>query len=227
MKRLPHDVFFILPSHLEPRTSLILVDMKRFAIDMKRFAILALALACGRPEPGTPVVSKEPISVRGWIIDVETGRESTTYKTVETEAARKAQLFQGTNIWVDNAPYVSGGVAETGAFLLLDVPPGTSTIELTPPGGTTARLRMENVPGNADVFLPAVVLRNDTAVLTDPAAVKVRLAARVARPAPSGTFVTIAGQRIPVMNTPIAQMTDRHDYPTPPGGGPVPLATVK
>ena len=195
---------------------------------MRRLLLLLAipTLAC-RPEPGTPVVSKEPISVRGWIADVDTGKESSTYKTVETEAARKAQMFQGTNIWVDNAPYVSGGVAETGAFLLLDVPPGMSTIELTPPGGATARLRMENVPGNADVFIPAVVIRKDTVVLTDPAAVKVRLAARVDRPAPSGAFSTIAGVRVPVINTPIAQMTDRHDYPTPPSAGPVPLATVK
>ena len=195
---------------------------------MRHLALLALiAAACWAPEPGTPVVSKEPISVRGWILDVESGSESTTFKTVETEAARKAQMFQGTNIWVDDAPYVSGGVAETGAFLLLDVPPGTATIEWTPPGGATARLRMENIPGNADVYLPALVLRKETVVLTDPAAVKVRLAARVPKPAPAGTFATIGGHRIPVMNTPIAEMTDRHDYPTPPSIGLVPLAKVK
>src|SRR5204863_6019654 len=116
----------------------------------RRFALLALlAAACWGPEPGTPVVSKEPISVRVWILDIESGSESTTFKTVETESARKAQLFQATNIWIENAPYVSGGVAPTGAFLLLDVPPGTAIIELTPPGGATARLHMENIPGNA------------------------------------------------------------------------------
>ena len=195
---------------------------------MRHLALFALlAAACWGPEPGTPVVSKEPISVRGWILEVESGAESTSYKTVETEAARKAQMFQAMNIWIDNAPYVSGGVAPTGAFLLLDVPPGTAVIELTPPGGATARLRMENIPGNADVFLPALVLRKDTIVLADPAKVKVRLAAHVAKATPSGTFATIGGQRIPVMNTPIAEMTDRHDYPDAPSGRPAPLATVK
>jgi hypothetical protein len=194
---------------------------------MRYLALVALlAAGCWGPEPGTPVVSKEPISVRGWILDIESG-ESTTYKTVETEAARRAAAFQSTNIWVDNAPYVSGGVAPTGAFLLLDVPPGTPVIELTPPGGATARLRMENIPGNADVFLPALILRKDTIVLADPAAVKVRIAAHVPKATPAGTFATIGGQRIPIMNTPIAEMTDRHDYPTPPSGGPAPLATVK
>jgi hypothetical protein len=197
---------------------------------MKRLALLLLpilAAACWGPEPGTPVVSKEPISVRGWILDVESGNESSTFKTVETEAVRKAQIFQATNIWIENAPYVSGGVAPTGAFLLLDVPPGTATIELTPPSGATASLRMENVPGNADVYLPALVLRKATIVLADPAAVKVRVAAHVPKAAPTGTFATIGGHRIPIMNTPIAEMTDRHDYPNPPSSGPAPLATVK
>ena len=194
---------------------------------MRHFALTAalLAVACWGPEPGTPVVSKDPISVRGWILDVDSG-ESATYKMVETEAARKAALFQGTNIWVDKAPYVSGGVAQTGAFLLLDVPPGAPIIELTPPNGPTARLSMQNIPGNADVYLPALILRKDTIVLADPAAVKVRLAAHVAKEAPSGAFATIGGQRIPILNTPIAEMTDRHDYPTPPSA-PAPLATVK
>jgi hypothetical protein len=189
-------------------------------------ALALLAAACGGPEPGTPVVSKEPISVRGWILDVERP-ESGTFKTVETEAARKAALFQAMNIWVDQAPYVSGGVAPNGAFLLLDVPPGTATIELTPPGSTTARLAMQNIPGNADVYLPALLLRGNTVVLADPAAVRVRMAAHVAKAAPSGVYATIGGQRIPVMNTPIAEMTDRHDYPEPPSSGPAPLATVK
>lgn len=197
---------------------------------MNRLAPLLalLALACwGRPEPGTPVVSKEPISVRGWILDVESASEPTTYKTVETEAARKAAMFQAMNIWIDNAPYVSGGVAPTGAFLLLDVPPGTAVIELTPPGGVTARLRMEKIPGNADVYLPGLVLRKDQIIVTDPNAVKVRMAARVPKAVPSGAFVLIGGHRVPVMRTPIVEMTDRHDYPTPPNSGPAPLATVK
>ena len=72
-----------------------------------------LLWAACRPEPGTPVVSKEPTSVRGWIADVERP-ESGMFKTVETEAARRAQLFQSTNIWMDDAPYVSGGRTNAG-----------------------------------------------------------------------------------------------------------------
>lgn len=195
---------------------------------MKRLLPLVVLLAaCSAPEKGTPVVSKEPASVRGWIADIERPRSGDTFKTVETEAAMQAHLFQSTNIWMDDAPYVSGGVAETGAFILLDVPPGNHAVEFAPPGGPIARLKMEGIPGNADVFLPGIIIRGEAVALSDPAAVKVRMAARVAAERPTGKFATIAGQRIPIVDTPIAQMADRHEYPTPPSGGPVPLATVK
>ncbi len=186
--------------------------------------VLALIAAACNDRTG-PRVDRNPTSVRGWIIDVETG-PSTTYHTVETEAARKRDLFRGTNVWVENAPYVSGGVAETGSFLLLDVPPGNVTITFSAPGAPAARLVLGNIPGNADVFVPAMLLKRDTVALLDPAAVKVRLAAQIDKATPTGAFATVAGQRVPVMNTPIAKMIDRMDYPTPPAMQ-APLATVK
>ena len=196
---------------------------------MKPLLLLALLplLACGRQETGTKVVSKNPASVRGWIADIERAQSGDTFKTVETEAAIESQLFASTNIWMDDAPYVSGGIAETGAFILLDVPPGNPTIEFAPPGGVVARLRMEHIPANADVFLPGIIIRGDKVELSDPTAVKVRLATQVKRETLSGNFSVIAGHRIQITNTPIRLMTDRHDYPTPPNRGPAPLATVK
>jgi len=197
-------------------------------VNAKRF-ILILALltaACGGgKEPAGPHVASDPISVRGWIVDVDSGPDN-AYHTIETEAARKQNLFRGTNVWIENAPYVSGGVAETGAFLLLDVPPGNVTITFSAPGAPAARLVLGNIPGNADVFVPAVMLKRDTVALLDPASVKVRLAATIDKAAPTGAFATIAGQRIPVMRTPINQMIDRLDYPNPPATQ-APLAVVK
>ncbi len=189
--------------------------------------ILALlAAACGGgKEPAGPHVARDPISVRGWIVDVDTGPNN-AYHTIETEAARKQNLFRGTNVWIENAPYVSGGVAETGAFLLLDVPPGNVTITFSAPGVPAARLVLGNIPGNADVLVPAMMLKRDGVALLDPASVKVRLADNVGKPTPTGAFATVAGQRIPVMRTPINQMIDRLDYPTPPAMQ-APLATVK
>lgn len=184
-----------------------------------------VAAACNEGTGRGPRVAKEPTSVRGWIVDIETG-PSTTYHTVETEAARKQDLFRGTNVWVENAPYVSGGVAETGSFLLLDVPPGNVTITFSAPGAPAARLVLGNIPGNADVLVPAILLKRDTVALLDPAGVKVRLAAQIAKAVPTGAFATVGGQRIPIMSTPIAKMIDRMDYPTPPAMQ-APLATVK
>ena len=181
---------------------------------MRYASFLALALACS-PNPNAPRVSGEPVSVRGWIADVE----GSTY-TVKT------QLFQSTNVWVDNAPYVSGGVAENGSFLLLDVPPGNVTITFTAPGAPAARLVLQNIPGNADVLVPALLLRRGSVALLDPKGVQVRMAAHISRPMPTGGTVVVAGISIPVMNAPYAAMVDRHDYPNPPRAT-TPLATVR
>jgi hypothetical protein len=184
-----------------------------------------IAAACTNEAPNTPRVSKEPISVRGWITDVE-GGPSAPFRTAETEAARKAHLFQATYVEVVNAPYVSGGIAENGSFLLLDVPPGKVTIIFSAPGAQSARLDMDGVPGNADIFLPGLLLKPASVALDDPKAVKVRLAGRVDKVHPTGAFATIAGLHVPVTETPIAQMADRHDYPIPPTTM-VPIAKVK
>ena len=188
-------------------------------------ALLAAACGCGKEASG-PRVAKDPISVRGWIVDVEGGENTASFHAIETESARKAALFRETNVWVENAPYVSGGVAETGAFLLLDVPPGNVTITFTAPGAPAAHLVLGNIPGNADLFIPAVLLKKNSVALLDPNSVKVRMAAQIDKSVPNGQFVTVAGVRFAVMNTPIVQMADRHDYPVAPATQ-QPLATVK
>jgi hypothetical protein len=189
------------------------------------FATLLLIVGCGPSEPASPALSKEPISVRGWIADVE-GAPDAPFRTAETDALRKQQLYQSMSVWVDNAQYVSGGVAENGAFLLLDVPPGSITIEFSAPGTAAAKLVLKNVPGNADVFIPAILLRRDSLALLDPQGVKVRLAGSVDRAKPTGMVSTVAGLAVPVMTTPIAEMADRHDYPVRPAAA-RPLGTVK
>jgi hypothetical protein len=196
---------------------------------MKRLflPLLFLFASCGPERTTNSVgVSREPISVRGWIAGVEGSEATNTFRTVETEAARRMALFQQTNVWVDNAPYVSGGVAENGSFILLDVPPGNVTIVFSTPNIPAARLVLQNIPGNADVIVPGVILKKDSVAFADPAAVKVRMAAHVRKAVPAGRFATIAGLRVPVMNTPMAAMVDRRDYPNPPYAG-APLATVK
>ncbi|HEY2325147.1 MAG TPA: hypothetical protein VGJ82_19980, partial [Thermoanaerobaculia bacterium] len=166
------------------------------------------ALSCAKDKPAT-AVSKDPISVRGWIADVDTGAPSDRLLTVETESARRTAAFQAMNVWVEGAPYASGGVAENGSFIFLDVPPGKSAIGFATTGVSQAMLTLEHVPPNADVFVPGLVMTPKGMTVADPKAIRVRLAARVAKPAPAGLTARIAGIDVPVVKVPINSMIDR------------------
>jgi hypothetical protein len=193
------------------------------------FLVLPFLLAaCGPAEPKGPVVSKEPVSVRGWILDVEgNGGENAPFRTVETETARKLQLFQSMNVWVDGAPYISGGLAENGSFILLDVPPGNVTVEFSTPRIPQAKLVLINIPGNADVLIPGIIVKPDGGIaIGDPKAIEVRTAAKIDKPHPTSKTVTIAGIQVPVVETPLAQMIGRRDWPEPPGFA-RPVVTMK
>jgi len=187
---------------------------------MRPLSLLLIPLilaACGPKETKGPVVSKEPVSVRGWVSDVE-GGENSTYRTVETEAARKMQLFQSMNVWIDGAPYISGGLAENGSFILLDVPPGTVTVEFSTPSIPRATLVLKNIPGNADVLIPGIIVKKDGGIgVIDPKAIEVRTAAKIDKARVTSTKVSVAGIEMPVIETPIAQMVGRRDWPEPPG----------
>jgi hypothetical protein len=188
--------------------------------------IALIAAACGRESTQhatLPGVSKEPISVRGWIADIDPQSGTGVYRTVETEAARKAEAFQAMNVWVDNAPYVSGAIAPNGAFVLLDVPPGNVTISFAlPPAIPVAHLTLSNIPGNADVLIPGLIIKRDGSVtVEDPKQLKIRLAAK-----PSSATAAVAGFPAPIAQVPINALTDRHDYLEPPTSA-VPVARVK
>lgn len=195
---------------------------------MKRLALLAMLLAaCDGGQPGSSFknLSMEPISVRGWIADVE-APPSETFRTVETEAARRTHVFQTANVWVENNTYVSGGIAETGAFLLLDVPPGNVTITFSAQGAPASHLILQNVPGNADVLIPGLLLKPNGVDLLQPDAIRIRLGARIAKARPTGRTAIVAGKSVPILEVPIGELVDRRDYPNPPAG-PAPLAIVR
>lgn len=187
--------------------------------------LCALLLACSKGKPAT-AVSKDPVSVRGWIADVDSGAPSDRFRTVETESARRTAAFQAMNVWVEGAPYASGGVAENGSFIFLDVPPGKTAIGFSTTTVPQAMLTLENVPPNADVFVPGLVMTPKGMIVADPSAIRVRLAAQIAKPAPAGLTARIAGVSVPVVNVPINAMIDRHDYPIPPSSTPAPIAKV-
>lgn len=188
-------------------------------------ALVTLTLgACSGDEATKNVyaMSREPVSVRGWILDVKGSRHE---QVMDMEIARRTQVFQSTSVWVENTEFASGGIGENGAFIVLDVPPLKATLGFNAPGAENAKVILEGVPGTADVFIPDLILEPNGATVLDPKKILVRLPADVAKATPSGKTAKVAGYTVPIINTPIAQMIDRREYPSP--GGFRPVATVK
>jgi hypothetical protein len=193
--------------------------MKRSLFALALVAVTILA-GCGGGEKTGSVyeMSTEPVSVRGWIIDVKGAQHS---NIPDIEIARRTQLFQSSSVWVEKTEYASGGIAENGAFIILDVPPLNATIGFNAPGAQTAKIVMKDVPGTADVFIPDLLLEPGGATVLDPKKILVRLPAEVAKARRTNRMATIAGYRVPIIETPLAQMVDRREYPSPGGFRPV------
>lgn len=193
---------------------------------MTRRLALALLLftACNGAEKDSSIydLSRNPTSVRGWIVDVAGAKRG---ETMEMEIARRTELFAASSVWVENAQYASGGIAENGAFIVLDVPPLNAIIGFNAPGAETAQLVLKDVPPNADVFIPDLVLEKGGAKVLDPKKIVIRVPEDVAKPQPTGKNATVAGYTVPIIATPLGQLADRREYPNP--GGFRPVATVK
>jgi len=186
---------------------------------------LFLVAACGgekTTDESIYLLNREPTSVRGWIYDVAGAKKS---ETIEIEIARRQGLFASTSLWVENSQYASGGISQNGAFVILDVPPMQSTIGFNAPGAQDAKLTMQNVPGNADVFIPDIILEPGGAKVLDPKKILIRLPMKIDKARPTGRSAIIAGHQVPIIATPLGQLTDRREYPNP--GGFRPVAIVK
>lgn len=185
-----------------------------------------LLLACGGREDDGRItvdqISRKPLSVRGWVLDVKDAKKAETF---EMEIARRHEIFLASSIWVENSPYSSGGFAENGAFIVLDVPPGNAVLGLNAPGAEDARIVLENVPGSADVFIPDVILEPGGAKVADASKILVRVAANVDARRNTGKTARVAGYEVPVWEAPVKELMDRREYPDP--GVVRPVATVK
>ncbi|HEV7240573.1 MAG TPA: hypothetical protein VGQ36_15150 [Thermoanaerobaculia bacterium] len=193
---------------------------------MRRMLFLLVFLplaACGRSEGGdTMRMSSSPVSVRGWILDVKGAQRG---ETIEMELARRSMLFLSSSVWVENVDYASGGIAENGSFIVLDVPPENSVLGFNAPGAETAKVALVNIPPYADVLIPAIILENGGATVHDPTKIVVRVSGNVSKPTPTGKTATVAGHTVPVIEVPMVEMENRRDYPFVPGFRPV--ATVR
>jgi hypothetical protein len=197
--------------------------MKSPVLLLVALSVALTPLGCNETSSDSPhALSREPISVRGWVEDVD----GVTHNPIpDLEIVRRQEQFAQTSVWVEGNQYASGGVAENGAFIVLDVPPPNATLGFQAPGADGAKLILQNVPGTADVFIPGLFLRNGAVRVADPKALQVRLPASIDKAKATGQFAIIAGHQVPVIATPLREMTDRRDYPSPAGFRPV--ATVK
>lgn len=190
-------------------------------------SLLALSMlvlaACGGGEGNTlSSISREPVSVRGWILDVKGAQRA---DNADMEIARRTQLFLSSSVWVENTEHASGGIAENGAFVVLDVPPNNPILGFNAPGAETAKIVCEGIPGNADVLIPDVILQPNGATVFDPKQILIRVPTNIDTARDSGKTAKVAGHTVRIIETPYSEMMNRRDYPEPPGFRPV--ATVK
>lgn len=191
-------------------------------------ALLCVAtLACGDENQRSVDVSRSPVSVRGWIADIQTTPENFSVVKPMSDAALRADLFYRTNIYVEKAQFASGGMAESGAFMVLDVPPGNAQITFQVPGHPDAKFDVADIPPNADVLAGGLIITPTGVRASDPSLIHVRVPGTTKRK--TGATATVAGARIAVEEVTLAELGDRRDYPTPAraASAPKPLATVR
>jgi hypothetical protein len=185
---------------------------------MKALATLSLFILIGcQSEPAAgPRISRTPASVRGWIQEIEAPQtELYKLRSATTGAAQaKMELFAETSVVVADFQFASGGVAETGSFIVLDVPPGDINLTFTSSHLGDMHLPIRNVPANADILLRGVRLTRGKAEVIDPSLVEVRVP-QIKGQQPPATPVLVQGKEIIPRVVPISELEDRRDYPPP------------
>lgn len=188
-------------------------------------AIVAVVLlaGCGGSETldheGRGSFRKGPISIRGWFSEIKVGEPPPDVFPLTTPDARvtpyQRRLFEDTNISLEGVPYASGGVADTGAFIVLDAPPGEVTLNMQAPGVSLVQMQIENIPPNADVFIPGIELYPDRFEIRNPKDVLVRVPTRAKERRRAAEDAVVGGHRVEVWEVPLREMMDRRDWPVP------------
>lgn len=192
--------------------------MKQSGLRLLLPIVVLVSLAgCSAPKPGADSgPGKSPVSVRGWIADIELPPSDMMMVADPVVALqRKYAMFRDTAISVEGVTYVSGAMAETGAFIMLDVPPGDSIINFQPPGLPDAQLTLRQIPGSGDVMLPGLLIRGTTVVLKNPEDAMVRVPGKGPERRKLDIPAFVGDQQIAVWEVPFAELGDRREYPTP------------
>lgn len=161
---------------------------------------------------------RSPISIRGWIWDVEAaapgmrGAFSVT-DPVQAEGQRKTRILAETNLSLEDVDYASGALLENGSFIILDAPPRSVTVVFQTPVLGDHSVRLQNIPPNADVLIPGIIISETGLRIAEPERLQVRVPGSQRRP--TGQMATIGDHKVPIEEVPLAELVDRRDYPTP------------
>lgn len=183
---------------------------------LPRVSILLLALlilACGESQEPPMRLSKQPVSVRGWIGSLASPPEPGA-QVEQFEMAERVNAFRASAVSVDNVPWASGGLADTGSFIILDVPPGDFTLLFQIENVGDVRLPLKQIPGNADVLIPGLVIRPDGVDVADPSKIVVRVPGEEAKP--TGQTAMVGKYSVPIVQATLTELKDRRDYPVSP-----------
>ena len=194
---------------------------------MRRALLLLLSLAvlaaCGGREtldqPGRAGFRKSPVSIRGWIAEIDLGfKQPETFAVTGMDSSippQQRELFEETYISIENVNYASGGVADDGSFVVLDAPPGTLVLNMQAPGVPLVQMKLENVPPNADVLIPAIKLYPDRYELTAPDRITIRVPSQGTERKKLPAQAIVGGVKVDVWEVPLREMIDRRDWPSP------------
>jgi len=186
---------------------------------LRKFTLLLIVLlaaaSCAVPEDDGSGPGKTPVSVRGWIAYIQLPPQEVMKVSDPAKARQRMyQFLRDTNVYVLNMPFVSGAIAETGAFIMLDVPPGDVTVRFQPPGLSEAQLVLRNLPGNADVILGGLKIDGDKVSLIDPSKSVARIPVDGTERRKLDQVVYVGDQQIEVWEVPYNDLVDRREFPT-------------
>lgn len=182
--------------------------------------IVLLVIACGGEGKAPRRPAQDPVSIRGWILDIEGVPSDAPDQVFPSLNRSPIQYILDANVYIPDQQFVSGTI-ENGSFVMLDVANGDVTIMFQAAGIADSPMKVKGVPPSADLVLPGIVIGKERTYLVDPTKAMVRIPSNVAEveEIPSTTFVN--GDKVPTFSIPIKKMGDRMNtmergmWPTP------------
>lgn len=173
--------------------------------------LLVLAFVIGSCEEPRSQIVNHPVSIRGWIADVERTIPPGVSPNVIIQGNTLEDYIQQSNVYLKGGKLITGGLMN-GSFIMMDVPPGDATIVFQAPGIYQSPMTIHGIPPAADVVLSGVDITKHGTKLDDPSKALVRIAAKIDKMREIPSTTTINGVKIRTVEVPLVKMGDRMNY---------------